>query len=837
MQPLWAHRRLSLAMRAVTLTLCTSATCLVSTVYAATTQQIHIQQISLDQAIQQLALQTQVSISYDPTLLARFFSRGIRGSFTIDQALNRLLAPHSLEAIKLSSGGYSIQIKAKTTAHHADLQQESAEETTPSITDNNTEHKLIQLPTITLNASKNPNLSTEGNDAYTPTATSASTGLVLSLKHTPQSVSVITHQQIQDQNLSQLSEVITQTAGLSVSQAGNIGSDNSPFYARGQQIDNYLLDGVKLLSSYASIFQSQDTALYDRFEIVRGATGLMTGSGAASASINMVRKKPLENFKASAKAAVSSWENYRAEFDISSPLNDTGSLRGRAVLAYQDLDSYIDRYHENRKVAYFVVESDLGDHGKASLGLSYQDIDIDGIARSGLPSYATDGHLIPWSRSSSAAADWSYSKRSATALFTDLEHALTDRWKLKAMSSRTITHSNELVGYAFSADGIDPITGQGATVYTTRWEHKPIQDLFSLSLTGSFDAFNLVHDLIIGTSYSRSHSKQPTYASWNNNMRWEGKLDNIFLWDGLAPERPETQIDGWDNIKEQSQSIFAATRLKLTEQFSLMLGARLEDWQRTLKSDRYKDNSFNITKQQEKNKLIPYLAISYDFNDFLTSYISHTQIFSPQNAQTEYGDYLDAVIGKSSEIGIKAALLDNQLNLAAAIYRTDEENKAVILEDVQTPNGRQAYHAETAKSEGFEIEAVGKLSDAWQISTSFTHNQSTDQYGQRINTNIAKNMAKLFSRYTLPYLNNALTLGIGLRWQSEIYADNMGPNNTRFTQDSYALVDLMANYKISEQLRVNLNVNNLFNEKYYLAAGNSYFGPPSNFRLALKYSW
>ena len=155
-----------------------------------------------------------------------------------------------------------------------------------------------QLPTITVVANTDTPV-TELTGLYTAKATTASTGLTLSLKETPQLVSVITRQQMEDQNLTQLTDVVAQAAGLTINQGGNIGSDNSPIYARGQQVDNYLLDGVKLLSSYSNIFQSQDTALFDRVEIVRGANGLMTGAGTASASINMVRKKPLQDFKAS----------------------------------------------------------------------------------------------------------------------------------------------------------------------------------------------------------------------------------------------------------------------------------------------------------------------------------------------------------------------------------------------------------------------------------------------------------------------------------------------------------------------------------------------------------
>ena len=704
------------------------------------------------------------------------------------------------------------------------------------------EQNSTQLPTITVSANNTNSLTTEGSGLYTAKATTASTGLALSLKETPQLVSVITRQQMEDQNLTQLTDVVTQAAGLTINQGGNIGSDNSPIYARGQTVDYYLLDGVKLLNSYSSIFQSQDTALFDRIEIVRGANGLMTGAGSASASINMVRKKPLQDFKASVSASAGSWDAYRTDIDVSSPLNQSGNLRGRAVLAYQDGDSYIDRYAEERKVAYGVLEADLTDRTKASLGISYQQIDISGIARGGLPSYYTDGSLIEWSRSDSAAADWTYSDRSTTAFFADIEHKFNDNWKLKGILSRTKTSSDEVVGYAYSS-GIDKQTGKGALIYASRWDYEPTQDLFNLTLNGSFNLFNQTHELVLGTTFTKSENQRPTYSGWNNGMSWNGKLDNIFSWNGNTPTRPETMIDGWYSGDDSSHSIFGAVRLKPSDKAAIILGTRVEDWKRVAINHDNTKNTTDIKIHKESGEVIPYVGLTYDLTDHWTTYASYTNIFSPQDKKTVKGDYLDPLVGNSTELGIKGEFFDNQLNIGAAVYQTKEDNFAVAVPEQPdnshiAPDGSQAYTAESGtKSRGIELEATGKLSELWQISGSFTRNLSQNSQGNSINTNIPNNTAKLFSTYTLPYFDQALTIGGGLRWQSDIYSDITLPVKTRFTQDSYTLVDLMVRYKINKNLLLNLNINNLFNEKYHLATTNSYYGAPTNFRVGLKYDW
>lgn len=694
-----------------------------------------------------------------------------------------------------------------------------------------------QLPTITVVANTDTPV-TELTGLYTAKATTASTGLTLSLKETPQLVSVITRQQMEDQNLTQLTDVVAQAAGLTINQGGNIGSDNSPIYARGQQVDNYLLDGVKLLSSYSNIFQSQDTALFDRVEIVRGANGLMTGAGTASASINMVRKKPLQDFKASVSASAGSWDTYRTDIDVSTPLNQMGNVRGRAVLAYQDGNSYIDRYSEERKVAYGVIEADLTDRTKASLGVSYQQIDISGIARGGLPSYYNDGTLINWSRSDSAAASWAYSNRATTGYFADIEHQFNEYWKLKGTVARTITASDEVVGYTYSYAGIDKKTGAGAMLYATRWDYEPTQDLFNLTLNGSFDLFNQTHDVIIGTTYTKSENERPTYSGWNNGMSWDGNLDNIFNWNGSNPNRPATQIDGWYGSDETSKSVFGAMRLKPTDDLAVILGARVEDWQRIKKDHSNTSNTTEITPQEENGEVIPYIGLTYDLTDHWTTYASYTNIFLPQDKKTITGSYIDPLTGNSTEFGIKGEFFDKQLNVGAAIYQTKEDNKAIAL-DIPSTDGSTVYRAESGtESRGIELEATGKITNLWQISASFSRNLSQDSNGDTLNSNIPNNTAKLFTTYTLPYLNEALTIGGSLRWQSKIYSDETRPNFVdTFTQNSYTLVDLMARYKINDNLLLNFNLNNLFNEKYHLATTNSYYGAPTNFRVGVKYNW
>lgn len=150
---------------------------------------------------------------------------------------------------------------------------------------------------------------TEGTHSYTTGATSSATGLSLSPRETPQSVTVVTRQQMDDQGVQSVSDALRNTPGVSTQK---YDSDRTEFSARGFAITNFQYDGVN--QPYDGVYgenpnNGDDTASLDRIEVIKGATGLMTGSGDPAATVNLIRKKPTREFKASVSGTVGSWDN------------------------------------------------------------------------------------------------------------------------------------------------------------------------------------------------------------------------------------------------------------------------------------------------------------------------------------------------------------------------------------------------------------------------------------------------------------------------------------------------------------------------------------------------
>jgi outer membrane receptor for ferric coprogen and ferric-rhodotorulic acid len=134
---------------------------------------------------------------------------------------------------------------------------------------------------------------------------------------------------------------------------------------------------------------------------------------------------------------------------------------------------------------------------------------------------------------------------------------------------------------------------------------------------------------------------------------------------------------------------------------------------------------------------------------------------------------------------------------------------------------------------GFEMEVSGEVQPGWQVSAGFSRNITHDRLRARLNTAVPQNTAKLFTSYRIAGIGKGLTMGGGVRWQNQIYTDNLGAARARFTQPAYAVVDLMARYAVTDTVALTANIGNVFDKVYYTTTGNSYYGTPRSLRLGV----
>lgn len=652
---------------------------------------------------------------------------------------------------------------------------------------------------------------TEGTGSYTPRATAASTGLPLTLRETPQSVTVVTRQRIEDQDMRSLTDILGNTPGISVQ---NYDSERYTFSSRGFAISNYLYDGVptSFETGYSAGESSIDPIIYDRVEVVRGATGLLTGTGNPSASVNLVRKHATSReFTADLSVSAGTWDTYRATADLSSPLNASGSVRGRIVSAYQDNHSYLDGYQNRKKVFYGVVDADLTARTTLSVGFNYQDNDPQRSSWGGFPLWYADGGRTDWKRSLNTGADWTKWASTTEGAFASLEHRFDNGWRVQAVGSHS---KHEMDGKLLYLTGWpDRVTGLGMGASAQRYYGDRKQNSLDLKASGPFSLFGRQHEAVVGASFTRQ------YADFRNRGAVSpAPIGNFLDWDGSYPEpqwsdtstlasRYTTKQAGW----------YGALRFSLADPLKLIVGGRYSTW----KTDAVGWGG-GSRQAFDKDAFVPYAGLLYDINENYTAYVSYTGIFNPQDKQDRNGNWLDPLEGKAYEAGIKGEFLEGRLNASAAVFQINQDNLAQDDVGYLVPGtlNQASRAANGTRSRGFDLEVSGEVSPGWNVAAGWSHWTARDGDGSPIQTDQPRSLVRLFTTYRLPGDWNRLTVGGGVNWQSHVYTIANGPNGEeRVGQGSYALVNLMARYRFDKSLSAQLNVNNLMDRKYYSQIG------------------
>jgi outer membrane receptor for ferric coprogen and ferric-rhodotorulic acid len=824
MRPQTRRTPLALAVQRATLhrTLLTSvlltATLLGSSMASAAPVKVNIGGQSLSSALTELGMQTPLQILYSPDQVAGIKSRAVSGSLEPSDALAALLKGTGISfqisgnTVTLVTGGASLQLGATTISGQA------------------------------------LGLTTEDTGSYTTGATTTATKLPLTIRETPQSVTVITRQQMDDRGVQSVGDALRNTPGVT---SQKYDSDRTEFSARGFAITNFQYDGVNI--PYDGVYgenpnNSDDAASLDHIEVIKGATGLMTGAGDPSATVNLIRKKPTKEFKASVSATAGYWDNYRTEGDISGSLNDSGSVRGRFVGALQDKDSYIDHYSQKKDLFYGVLEADLTDDTLLTLGVDKSSATPRGSSWTGNSPYFTDGGRTDFSRSFNPGADWSRRDFDSVTYFSSLEQALANDWKFKAsFDQKTTDHDTQLAsasgGYA------DRATGEGNFLYWGRWEGHRVQNTADVSVSGPFSLGGREHELVAG--FMASHSRQT--GSTYDTSAFELVPGSIYDWNGSLPKQDFPKNGKYERTQSQN-GLYLATRLRPTDDLSFILGSRLSTFKYNEDYSYFPGGTLTDThaSYKEHGVVTPYAGVVYDLNETYSVYGSYTKIYQPQINKDINGSTLAPVEGDSYETGLKAAYFEGKLNASLAFFRIEQDNVAQSVgTDLNTGDG--IFKAtDGATTNGVELELAGELAQDWNVSAGYTYARTRDKEEQRIfgfplATSKPEHVIRTFTTYRLPGALDQFTVGGGVSWQSAFYGQSYSPNvgggeggNTMLKQGGYTLVDLMTRYQYDDHLSITVNAYNIFDKKYLTGLGNfgtTFYGEPRNMQITAKYDF
>lgn len=753
--------------------------------------------------LKRFAMEAGVTLAVPAALTQDKTSPGLAGRYTVADGLAELLRGHGLRAAADPSGGYAVEASSASSAQQGDA-LETAEATLPTV-------KVVSnlLGEIT-----------EGSGSYTPGTIATATRMVLTPRQTPQSISVVTRQMMDDFNLNSIDQVMQHTPGIAIV---TYDSERTEYYSRGFAIQNFQYDGIPMMrdSAYSAGNTLSDMALYDRIEVLKGATGLLTGSGTPGATINLIRKKPTRDFGGRAQLSAGRWDNYRGEVDVGGPLNDSGSLRARGVAAYEDRESNLDRYSRRTSVFYGILEADLTPSTLLTIGGDKQDNKPEASTWGGIPLLNTDGQFNAMPRSFNNGANWSHWDQYTRTGFATLDHSFDNGWVAKAQYNHQVNGYDANLGAA-AAGFPNPADGSGVKMWLGQYIGRTTSDAFDAFANGPFQLAGREHELVVGVASARRR--------WRNSGWYlpSPAVDDYYHWIGDVPRPRWSSVPDYTNDEvTHERGVYTAARWDLRDDLKLITGGRWSWYQN------------KVSNLDESGVFVPYVGAVYDLDQHWSIYASYTSIFTPQSLQDEQGRVLNPLEGNNYEIGAKAEFFDGRLNASAAVFRLEQDNFG-IESGGRTPSGGIAYRAaQGVKTEGYEMEVSGRIAEGWQLQGGYSHHVSRQQ-GARVQTLTPANEFTLYASYQPGGRLKGLTLGGGARWQDETWGDIDTPAGVkqRHTAKDYWVLDATARYEFNEHLSAALTVNNLLDKKYYTIFSwySTYtWGMPRSANLNLTY--
>ncbi|WP_245879866.1 TonB-dependent siderophore receptor [Vibrio gangliei] len=666
--------------------------------------------------------------------------------------------------------------------------------------------------------------SSEETGGYSVDAATVGTKTPAALKDIPQSVTVLTNDYIEERNYVAVDDLAKYTPGLRT-MANDSG--RSSIFSRGYEFDEVNLNGLPspMQSRWGNL---PSLAAVDRVEIMRGPSGLFNSTSELGGVINMVLKKPTEEFHASATARYGSWDRHYLEADMGGALTQDGSVRGRFVVANSDNKNQVD-YNDNDNGTYYgTLEFDLSDRTLLSVYALYQTKDMR--PTNGLPAYQ-DGQLLDMKRSTFLGSTDDKFEAQTTDLGASLQHAFSNGG-VAQVSARYMDH-NANVNQIYTNGPVDQDGNTGLMLNAQDNQ----QYNFSLDANYSqpFNLWGNQSEFVVGSDYKKYRANTRSYADRN--------VASINVWD-YDPTSIRTPSYSYTKGVKESQSevgLYGKVTWRLFDPLAFITGARVSWYQLETTNTTLATGQQSTQKDDISAKVTPYAGLVYDLTQSHSLYLSYSSVFKPQTSQDIDGNMLKPREGQQWETGLKSTLMDGLLNTRISLYQMEDSNIAAQAYDDSGVAITNTYWATgEVKTRGVELEAMGYLTDNWMVSTGYTFTDIDEVSGDH-NAKfdaIPKHSLTLWTDYHLADLVYGLHIGGGMTAVSD-YHFTQGDVTTK--QAGYAIFDAAIRYDITDNMQASVNVYNLFDRKYYYRLGSTttfnMYGEPASFMAGFKYKF
>jgi len=655
---------------------------------------------------------------------------------------------------------------------------------------------------------------------YHATRSASATRTDTSIHETPQSISVVSKDVVEDIGATRLQDALDYAGG--VGRANNFGGQGlTTFTVRGFTTGEFYRNGFPINRGYPNM---PDANSIERLEVLRGPATMLYGRGDPGGTFNVVSKQPLAEPKVTLGSQLDDQGMQRATLDASGPLDEQGRLAYRLNVVGEGGDTFRDHVETERYGVTPVVTWQATDDTKVIFEGDFMrnNHPLD----RGLTRYAN--------QKGTPSRDTFWGEKDIGKLHNDnnmaqlrFEHLLNDNWSLGGgfqWLDGTL-QGNAIEANSLAADG--RTLSRNFNYRKLEWTDKDTQ----LNLTGHFSTGGFDHTLLTGVEFEDYDYKSIIQRS--SGLAGSYPID-IFdpVYGQPRPVLTRTPTHDKENLK--TYAAFVQDQVALTERLKVLAGARFERFEHDYESYVTGVKPWNAAD----NAVTPRVGVIYDLTETVAVYADAARSFKPNTGAAREGGGFEPEKGKSYEMGIKWEALERQLSVDAAIYQIEKKN--VLTTDPLDSTFSVA--AGQVRSRGFDLNVAGNITPEWRVIGGYAYvdaevtKDNTIRVGSRL-ANIPRNSFSLLNVYE--FQDGALK-GLGLGAGGKYVAERVGQtSNTPFSMGAYTVVDLLGYYKVNDKVRLNLDVKNLFNRDYEEGAfGNvyAYPGEPRTVQVGIAYT-
>lgn len=686
-------------------------------------------------------------------------------------------------------------------------------QTTPSAT----------LPTVTVK---------EAPEVPYKAEKSANEKFTAPLLDTPKTVQIIKKEVLEEQGAVTLMEALRNTPGITM-QMGENGNTSAgdTFQLRGFSLQqSTFVDGIRDLGAV-----TRDTFNLEQIEVVKGAAGAETGRGASSGFINLISKQAHLGDESSVSGTVGTGDVRRATVDLNRQLSDTSAFRLNAMAQ----DSGVDGRDFVENKGYGLGLSYVAGLGTPTrVHLYSQHLRQNNVPDGGIPGIGYEGYtsvIGPKVRRENFYGSVNDREKVDADMFTaKVEHDLGERTTIRNVTRYGKTHMDRtLTGVNTGATGITAAGAQSAwTVNRSRQRVDQENSILAnqTSLNTAFSAGGMEHSLAAGVELL--HEKQVSFdhGSAVAAQTPPANLYNPNPYQAMYNFGPRTGAETGGTTNTISAYVFDDA--KLNERWSVNGGLRLDVYKL---STRNIAASGAVTRLEDTRSLASWSVGSvYKPAENGSVYASYATSATPPGgnnfqlsatAGNQANAALDPQKTDSIELGTKWELLNKRLNVAAAIFRTENDKQT----SYDSATGTTQQFGKT-RVQGIELSAVGQITNFWQITAGLakTSTKALDQHSLNANTGVVSTSdavrwsPDLTATLWTSYQWDKLTMGFGARYVSEAkrFVNTSGAQGNLPNVPSYWVADAMAKYQINAKTSLQLNIYNLFDEEYLMTVNN-----------------